>query len=97
MRKVTHNAIDAFMAGRNYTGGNTTVTKLNGVTALLLHGNVIATKQGSVIHVTTSGWNTNTTRNRLNGIPGVSVQVMKGELCLNGIVWKDSDTLTKIN
>ena len=42
---------------------------------------------GNRLQITTAGWNTVTTRERLNGLPNVSVIQRKGKLYLNGKEW----------
>ena len=68
MRKVTQQIANAFSQGTNKTQGNTAV--LDG--KVYLHGNLIAQKgeDGKVV-MTLAGWNTPTTRERLNGIAQV--------------------------
>lgn len=54
---------------------------------LYLHGNAIARHTSSGITITNAGWPSNTTRERLNGLPGVSVNQKKGKQYLNGKEW----------
>jgi hypothetical protein len=84
MRKITREIVAAFMnreerrISNSYTDGTT----------LYLHGNAIARHRcDGDIEVTTAGWNTVTTRERLNGIPGVNVFVRGGQLYLNHYKW----------
>ena len=65
MRKVTRETVEAFVAGHKRTVGNTTTDG----TVLLLHGNRIAERMpdGS-IYATLAGWESPTTRERLNGL-----------------------------
>ena len=71
MRKVTEKAVQAFVAGRNFSQGNTRVSVVDGHdVALALHGNVIAlldTRTG-IVQVNNKGYDTNTTKERLNGV-----------------------------
>ena len=61
--------------------GNTTTDGQS----LFLHGNMIARWiNGSDLEVTNAGWPTTTTRERLNGLPNVSVHQAKGVQYLNG-------------
>lgn len=90
MRKITKEAVHAFLNGTDYKNANTEVTR----GALFLHGNKIAEFQSLFpadgnknINITLSGWNTNTTRERLNGLPGVKVTTKKGQAYLNGKPW----------
>jgi hypothetical protein len=98
MRKVTRQAIDAFMNGKKFRSSNTSVEVLPNVTILKLHGNEIAYRYNDperTLTVTTAYWNTVTTRDRLNGIPGVSVWQKRGKLYLNGQKWDGSLTDVK--
>jgi len=83
MRKITHKAARAFIEGRNFSEGNTTVihTMCYNDRSLYLHGNEIATyswacnpteagygDMSSYLLITLAGWPTATTRDRLNGL-----------------------------
>ena len=87
MRKITERAIDAFYndvpLNRN---GNTSVTT-EGVTTLSLFGHDIAIRSEEGLQITLAGWNTVTTRERLNGLDGVHVTTKKGQAYLNGQRW----------
>ena len=61
-------AVDSFFNGRNFTRDNTTV-KVNGFDkAVFLHGNCIFKTVENRFSFCLCGWNTSTTRERLNGI-----------------------------
>jgi len=71
MRKITQNAANAFIAGRPFASGNTTVTiNSEGYIAMYLHGNLIARRPmlSREVEMTLAGWPTVTTRERLNGL-----------------------------
>ena len=75
MRKVTRNCAQAFIDGRNYSEGNTSVfVDANDVRVMQLHGNTIAEMTpgdpgiNPRLRVTLAGWPTNTTRERINGL-----------------------------
>lgn len=90
MRKITESAVDAFMSATPFKQGNTEVVVRPNVTVLCLHNNEIAYRYNDpemTLSVCTRGWNTSTTRERLNGIPGVNVRTVKGALYLNGQKW----------
>jgi hypothetical protein len=88
MRKTTKLACAAFIAGIPTRISNTSVTVENGVTRLYLFSNHIASKQpDGGIFVSNAGYFTNTTKERLNGIPGVTVNQKDGVWYLNGRVW----------
>jgi hypothetical protein len=42
--------------------------------------------------ITNAGWRSNTTKERLNGLPNVSIQQKKGDWYLNGEVWNGQST-----
>jgi len=88
MRKITEESIKAFMDGKRFKKRNTEVCKGEFSTLLILFSNTIAIKHddGS-IEIKTCGWNTPTTRERLNGIPGVHVRSLKKQLYLNDQKW----------
>jgi hypothetical protein len=90
MKIVTQNAVACFRNGGNATFNNTAVVTENGVSKMYLFGNLIATLEhsvGGVLKVTNAGWKSNTTKERLNGLPRVSIQQKKGEWYLNGQLW----------
>lgn len=89
MRKITQNTINAFLSGKNYCEGNTSV-QCSGYTAVMfLHGNDIAMREIETgrVYIRNAGWPTATTKERLNGIPGVSIQQKRGKWYLNGVEW----------
>ena len=89
MKKITEQAVSAFKSDRSFLSGNTQVRKNNGMTELLLHGNVIAKKDCGDLWINLCGWNTPTTRERLNGLPFVSLRTKKGDVFLNGVLIAD--------
>ena len=85
MRKITEQASNAFCNSRDFRLGNTQVNTRNGGVELVLHGNIIAKKiSGEGLQINLCGWNTNTTRDRLNGLQGVRLNTKKGQAYLNG-------------
>lgn len=91
-RKITTEAINAFLAGNKFNKDNTRVSVDGSMSDLFLHDNKIATVAklstgGVEIWVTNAGWFTTTTKERLNGIPGVRVNQSKGVWYLNGEEW----------
>jgi hypothetical protein len=84
MRKVTQQAVAAFMNGYNFKSGNTEVRN----NAMYLHGNKIAEWRDGELWITNAGWSSNTTKGRLNGIPGVSIQQKNYVWYLNGYHWQ---------
>jgi len=67
MRKITREAAQAMKSGINYSNSNTVVHSDGGV--MDLHGNTIAIFDGdSKLTLRDSGWRSNTTKERLNGL-----------------------------
>ncbi len=64
MRKITEESVYAFKRGYHYKKSNTEVTP----GAFYLHGNKIAKKRDGDVLVSDGGWQSNTTKERLNGI-----------------------------
>lgn len=88
MRSITSKIIAAFLCWREQKYGHDEVVR--GITgySLCYRGNVIACRgDDGVISITDSGWPTVTTKDRLNGIPGVSISQKKGVWYLNGAQW----------
>jgi hypothetical protein len=97
-RQVTQQAVNAFTSGRTGTfGGNTTVelSPLGAVLVLKLHGNAIARRDVGPLksfEICDGGWTSNTTKERLNGLPSVTVNQKNYEWFLNGERWNGSWT-----
>jgi hypothetical protein len=89
MRKITNEAINAFNSRKNFKSGNTAVIVTDKRTILSLHNNEIAILDNitNVLTVSTCGWNTPTTKERLNGLNNVSIYTKKGQMYLNGEEW----------
>jgi hypothetical protein len=86
MRKITRQIVSAFMQRKAKSSGNTSTDG----TSLRLHSNMIARwSDSNTLEVSLAGWPTVTTRDRLNGIPGVNVYQQKGEQYLNGKLVED--------
>lgn len=78
MRKITNNVTTAFENNRPFKSGNDEVRVSKDSTQMLLHGNLIAEKVKGVLFISNCGWQTNTTKERLNGLNGVRIQQIKG-------------------
>lgn len=90
MRKVTINTINALMNRCEIKQGNTKVEKdsSTGFYTLKLHNNPIAYIDGKgSLWITHAGWDTVTTKERLNGLPNVSIQQNDFVWYLNGKEW----------
>ena len=94
-RQITGNAVQAFLLGDNFKQSNTEVHADCAGVRMYLFGNLIANRVGNRLQITTAGWNTTTTRERLNGLPNVSVTQRKGQLYLNGKEWDGELTVVE--
>lgn len=103
MRKITSDAVSAFRRGVKFNRGNTTVElNLLGLeVSLKLHGNCIARRipklDGSTkFEICNGGWRSSTTKERLNGLPGVSIHQKDWVWYLNGKEWDGSWTMINL-
>jgi hypothetical protein len=83
MRKITQQIVNAFQNSRSLTIGN---SRTNGE-SLWLFGNKIAEIRRDGLWVSNGGWDSVTTKERLNGLTGVRVQQVNGNWFLNGRAW----------
>jgi hypothetical protein len=91
MRKITKEAVSKFLSKETFRKSNMSVEESSGVYKLKLHGNTIATiDELGVLSVSNAGWRSNTTKERLNGIPGVRVHQRNWNWYLNGVEWDGS-------
>jgi len=93
MRKITKEAINHFNNAEPFKKQNTEVEVLPNVTILKLHGNSIAYQYNDpqrTLSITNCGWQTNTTKERLNAIKGVNIYQKNWEWFLNGVKWDGS-------
>jgi len=93
MRVTTEKICRAFESRRALTLGN---SKTDG-NSLWLFGNEIAQWREDGIWITNAGWNSKTTKERLNGLTGVSIQQREGNLYLNGNFWQGEWTSVNAN
>ena len=70
MKKIDTQAAAAFKDGKPFSGGNTIITVENDTVTMRLHGHIIASmcRKDDTLALTLAGYNTMTTRARLNGI-----------------------------
>jgi hypothetical protein len=87
-RKISTEIVNAWATGRSLKIDN---TRTDGQ-SIFLHGSAIARTGPRGLEITTAGYNTSTTRERLNAIPGVKVNTKAGQLYLNGRPWSGSWT-----
>ncbi len=77
MRKIETLMNAAILEGRNFTMGNTSVMHEDGVANVFLHGNKIAEVGDNFVTLFDGGWQSSTTKSRLNAI--LQRHAIKGE------------------
>jgi hypothetical protein len=90
MRQITEESIEAFMSATPFSKSNMSVEVKPNVTILSLFGNEIAYKYNdpqNTLSITNCGWKSNTTKERLNALPNVSICQSLGVWFLNGEQW----------
>lgn len=85
-RNITDAIIKAFMVGKTAKQGN---SRTDG-NSLYLHDSEIAKIDKGELWISNAGWGSKTTYERLNGIPGVSINIKQGKTYLNGVPWDGS-------
>lgn len=85
-RQITETITRKFLNDVSYRLSNSEVRTDFNSTRLYLFNNLIAKKDKATgkIYITMAGWNSNTTRERLNGLPNVSLCQKNGIQYLNG-------------
>ena len=68
MRKIEQQMNAAIKADKNWSSGNTQVVTNDGVSTVYLHGNKIAMVDDTSLTIFDGGWQSNTTKSRLNAI-----------------------------
>ena len=68
MRKIEKQMIEAINQNKNWTSGNTQVVTNMGVSTVYLHGNKIALVDDNSMTIFDGGWQSNTTKSRLNAL-----------------------------
>ena len=90
MRTITEKSIEKFLNAETFKSGNTSVEVLPNVTILKLFGNEIAYQYNNperTLSITNCGYETATTKERLNGLPNVKINQIKGKWFLNDVEW----------
>ena len=68
MRKIESQMNAAIKADKNWSSGNTQVVTNDGVSTVYLHGNKIAMVDDTTMTIFDGGWQSNTTKSRLNAL-----------------------------
>ncbi len=99
MRQITEESINAFYNASEFSKSNMTVEVLPNVTILKYHSNPIAYRYNDpkrTLTITNCGYFTNTTKERLNGLRGVSIVQRNFVWFLNGKKWDGKLTDIKL-
>lgn len=84
MRLITRKAVEALLVGSRYKNSNTEVRDK----AMYLHGHKIAWLDlNDQLWISHCGYKTNTTKERLNGLPSVDIRQRNFTWYLNGEEW----------
>jgi hypothetical protein len=89
MRKITKEAVDKFLSKEPFKKSNMQVESAGaGYWKLKLHGNTIASiDEFNMLSISNAGWASNTTKERLNGLPNVRIHQRNFQWYLNGNEW----------
>ena len=89
MRKITKEAVNKFLNKEPFRKSNMVVESGGaGYWKLKLHGNTIASiDEFNMLSISNAGWSSNTTKERLNGLPGVRINQKNWNWFLNGVEW----------
>ena len=68
MRKIETQMCNAIQANQDFKSGNTQVITIEGVSFIYLHGNQIASVDEDSMTIYDGGWQSNTTKSRLNAL-----------------------------
>lgn len=82
MKSITKKAHEAFMKRKAFNESNTEVKITDGLPSLYLFGNKIAEMESDGdIFISSCGWFSNTTRERLNAF--IKIRLTKGQFIIN--------------
>ena len=96
MRQITRESVNAFMTRKEFNNQNTKVSTLKNKWYLKLHNNIIAVLHpDNTLMITNSGWQSNTTKERLNALQGVNIVQKNFVWYLNGAEWNGELTEIK--
>lgn len=99
MRLITQKSTEAFLNKRKFKRQNMKVDQdsSTGFWTLYLHDNAIAYFDGNgKLWISSAGWETVTTKERLNALPNVDLYQKNFVWYLNGEAWKNSHVWTEV-
>ena len=100
MRKITQDAIKALYEKRDFKRDNTEVKEVINYSSatssmvMYLHGSGIAKLTKGELYIRHAGWQTNTTKERLNGLPNVNIHQKDFTWYLNDRRWENGNEWT---
>jgi hypothetical protein len=95
MRSITEQSVNAFTEGQKFSKANMSIKNENGIIKMYLHKNLIATKDDNKLTITDAGWQSNTTKERLNALLNAySTDVFIFQKNFEWYVGKDHKTAT---
>lgn len=89
MRKITQQAVNALYGQYKFKSGNTEIKNIDGIWCLYLYGSRIAQIKPTGLEINHCGYLSTTTKERLNGLPGVSITQKHFRWYLNGSEMKE--------
>jgi hypothetical protein len=96
-KKITTDSINKFLNRVPFKRDNTEVVLEGTICYLKLFGNKIAALEpNGKMWVSTAGWHTKTTKERLNALPDVRIHQRNWKWFLNGIEWDGSPQYIKV-
>ena len=95
-KKITIESVRNFLDGVPFKKSNMEVSREGTIYYLKLHGNKIAALESDgKMWISNAGWFSKTTKERLNGLPGVAIYQKNYNWILNGIQWDGSPIYVK--
>ena len=91
MRLIEQQMNNAIRCNQNFSKGNTVVINIGTKSFVYLHGNHIATVGSDFLQIFDGGWQSNTTKSRLNALLEEFVPSMR--IFQNNWTWYISDSL----
>ena len=92
-RKITRDAVSALYGDKGFKRSNTEVVHgydgREKCASMYLFNKEIVRIDGGKLSIRTAGWATSTTKERLNGLPGVSIYQKDFQWYLNDRPWED--------
>ena len=95
-KKITIESVRNFLDGVPFKKSNMEVSREGTIYYLKLHGNKIAALEpDGKMWISNAGWFSRTTKERLNGLPGVAIYQKNYNWILNGNQWDGSPIYVK--